>query len=394
MSRKAGLKSPAFLFKVVHPMLGLYLHIPFCLRKCHYCDFVITTQRSTQDRERFFRALEKEIVYARSQYGRLHFNTLYLGGGTPSELSGEEMKRLMALLRESFDFESDCETTCEMNPENADQERLEIYFQLGINRISLGVQAFQDRLLKDMGRSHSADDVAHVVRLLRKIGYKNISMDLICRLPDQTLQDMAESLKKILEFQPEQMTLYDLQVHPHTVYGVKQAGGELKLPDEEHHLQMVELAEERLVQAGYHHYEIANFAKPGFESRHNLIYWNNQEYLGLGPGAYSYLQGCRYQWAGSAASYLEKCEKGHWQPEVKDVLTEEEKEMETFLTGLRLTRGILLSQFKTIRNHLENKVQPFIELGHVAREGDLIRLTRSGRFLAENIMMELSLEKV
>ncbi|HLD49928.1 MAG TPA: coproporphyrinogen-III oxidase family protein, partial [bacterium] len=202
-------------------MRGLYVHIPFCLKKCHYCNFVITTKRTEGFRARFFQALLKEIKQAREKYGRLCFDTLYLGGGTPSALTAEEMGPLIEALRRDFDFMAGHEITCEVNPGDVDRAKLETYRSLGINRISLGVQAFQDPLLKDMGRPHTVADTLETWRLLRDLGFNNISFDLINGLPSQTIEYFEDSLRKTIELEAEQLSLYDLDVHEKTVYGLR-----------------------------------------------------------------------------------------------------------------------------------------------------------------------------
>lgn len=364
-------------------MRGLYLHLPFCLKKCHYCNFVITTKRTAGFRERFFRALFGEIAHSREKYGRLGFDTLYLGGGTPSALSAEEMETLIETLRRDFDFSAGHEFTCEVNPGDVDRSKLEIYRSLGINRISLGVQAFQDSLLEDMGRPHTTADTLETWRLLRDLGFDNISFDLINGLPAQSVENFEDSLRKTIELEAAQLSLYDLDVHEKTVYGLRRREGRLSLPEEEKRAEMFTRAGELMTAAGYVNYEISTFAKPGFESRHNLGYWHNQEYLGLGPGAFSYLEGIRFQFAPDVSRYLEKCEAGDWRPDSADELTAEKKEIETLLTGLRLQKGISIDQFVLIRSSLEAKLAEIQPQGLIAREGSHIRLSPRGRFLAE-----------
>lgn len=371
-------------------MRGLYVHIPFCLKKCHYCNFVITTKRTEGFRARFFQALQKEIEQAREKYGRLGFDTFYLGGGTPSALTAEEMGSLIEGLRAAFDFAPGYEFTCEVNPGDVDRAKLEAYRSLGINRISLGTQAFQDSLLKDMGRPHTVADTLETWELLRDLGFKNISFDLINGLPSQTLENFEDSLRKTIELEAAQLSLYDLDVHEKTVYGLRRRDGKLPVPDEEKRAEMFTRAGELMSAAGYVQYEISTFAKPGFESRHNLGYWHNQEYLGLGPGAFAYLNGERYQFAPDVNRYLEKCEAGDWQPDTSETLTEDKKELETLLTGLRLRQGIDLDQFTIIRPSLEEKLAKIQPHALMEREGSQIRLSSRGRFLAESVFSLLA----
>lgn len=366
---------------------GLYLHIPFCHERCHYCDFVLTTNRTDTSRERFFSALEQEIRAARERYGKLRFDTLYFGGGTPSTLSPAEMTRIVKQLRDTFEFPFRYEFTCETNPEDVTEEKFRAYRDLGINRISLGAQSFNDSLLKAMGRNHDARQIEKALIDLRRAGFENVSLDLIIKLPGQTVQDVEHSLERAIAFKVYQVSVYDLDVHASTVYGDQARKGTLDLPGEETHKEMFEAVVNRLTANKYVQYELTNFAKPGFESEHNLIYWYNQEYLGLGPGAFSYLAGVRYQFALTLDRYLKKCEAGDWSRDVEDVISEEKKEIETLLTGLRLKEGVTLGQFKIIRDSLDRKSE---ELGDVLeKEEGRIRLSTRGRFVADSVLAQL-----
>ncbi len=365
---------------------GLYVHIPFCLQKCHYCDFVITTKRAGSDRRSFIDSLKNEAKHAAHKYGRLDFQTLYFGGGTPSALSGEETAEILAALRGLFDLQPGCETTLEVNPGDVDAEKLLAFRDLGFNRISLGVQAFQDELLRDMGRPHTHAETLRTISLLLSAGFGNVSFDLIAGLPGQSVQQFRESLAGVVAHGASQLSLYDLDVHEKTVYGRRRRESRLPVPDEDRRAEMFALAVETMTGAGYAHYEISTFAKPGFESRHNLLYWKNQEYLGLGPGAYSYLGGVRYQFAPDVRAWLEKCGKCDWAPAQADHLTEEEKEKETLFTGLRLSEGVDLGNFKVIRDRVERKLKEPEARELFTREGTRVSMTLRGRFLAEKAL--------
>lgn len=295
----------------------------------------------------------------------------------------------MELLRREFHFNSEGEWTCEVNPGDVDAGKLAVYRELGINRISLGAQTFNDSLLKDMGRLHTAQQTVETVRQARQCGFENISLDLMIAIPAQTLEDVREAVRQTIALNAAQAAVFDLDVADPTVYGFRRRRGQLNFPAEELHQAMMTLIEEDLTRSGYRHYELTNFARTGFESRHNLIYWNNREYLGLGPGAFSYMEGVRYQFSADVNRYLAKCGREDWTRDIEDRLSPEEKEFETLLTGLRLAEGIDLDHFEIIRRRVEEKAKALTDSGLVERRGSRLALTRPGRFLSDRIFSEL-----
>ena len=320
-------------------------------------------------------------------------------GGTPSCLSIPEIDRLVTEIRSAFEFKEKYEFTCEFNPGDGDEAKLERLHALGINRISLGCQAFQDKILKRLGRRHTVKNIVETIAKIRQTGrlatqasladsqagIENISFDLMLRLPGQTVRDFRESVQKCVELGASQVSLYDLEVHEKTPFVKLQKEGKLELPGEEEHARMYESAIEILTHAGYEHYEISNFAKSGFASRHNLIYWHNQEYLGLGPGAFTYLNGTRSQFAPDLALYLEKCEAQDWKNDIEDKLSENEKEIETLVTGLRLMEGVRPEAFSRIYPALRERLHTLCEEGLMEKSGENVRLTTRGKFLSEDV---------
>jgi putative oxygen-independent coproporphyrinogen III oxidase len=373
-------------------MRALYIHIPFCRTRCHYCNFVTTADQSPDLRSLFFEAVSQEIKHARDHYGPLSFDTFYLGGGTPSSLSIPELQRLVEEVHAAFQFEKGYEFTCEFNPGDGDEPKLEALREMGVNRISLGCQSFRDEILQRLGRRHTVRDIGETVAKIHAAGMRNISFDLMLRLPGQTVEDFRDSVKKCIELDASQVSLYDLEVHEETPFGRTQKEGNLDLPEEEAHARMYESAIEILTGAGYEHYEISNFARPGFASRHNRIYWHNQEYLGVGPGAFTYLNGTRSQFASDLDRYLEKCEVLDWKPDVADKLSEEEKETETLVTGLRLCEGVALDSFPKIYPALKDRLKTLCDEGLLEIVGEKTRLTARGKFLSEDVFAFL-LEK-
>ncbi|MDD5226144.1 MAG: radical SAM family heme chaperone HemW [Candidatus Omnitrophica bacterium] len=373
-------------------MRGLYIHIPFCKTRCHYCNFVTTAEHSADLRERFFKALSAEIKHACEHAGSLLFDTLYLGGGTPSGLSIPELKRLVEEVRGTFEFKNGYEFTCEFNPGDGDETKLRALRELGVNRISLGCQSFQDTILQRLGRRYTVRNIVETVEKIRRTGISNISFDLMLRLPGQTVEDFRNSVRECIGLKASQVSLYDLEVHEETPFGQFQKEGKLDLPSEEDHARMYESAIEMLTGAGYEHYEISNFAKPGLASRHNLIYWHNQEYLGLGPGAFTYLNGIRSQFAPDLKRYLEKSEVADWKNDIEDKLSEEEKETETLVTGLRLCEGVALASFPKIYPALQKRFKMLCADGLMEIFGERVSLTSRGKFLSEDVFASL-LEK-
>ena len=366
-------------------MRGLYIHIPFCETRCHYCNFVTTAKHTPNLRKWFFQSLAAEIKHAREHYGQLSFDTVYLGGGTPSCLKIPEIESLIAEVHAAFEFKNGYEFACEFNPGDSDEAKLRALSKSGVNRISLGCQTFKDEILQRLGRRHQVQDIMETVAKVRQAGIQNVSFDLMLRLPGQTVEDFRDSVCRCIGLGASQVSLYDLEIHAETRFGQLQKDGKLDLPPEEEHARMYEGAIELLTGAGYEHYEISNFARPGLASRHNLIYWHNQEYLGLGPGAFTYLDGIRSQFASDLARYLEKCKALDWKNDTKDHLSAEDQETETLVTGLRLREGMRPAMFSKIFPALRGRLNTLCEEGLMERSGENVRLTDRGKRLSEDV---------
>ncbi len=382
----------------VHPqagynpsMKGLYIHIPFCAKKCHYCDFVIALAGTVSKHERFLDALSAEINHRASDFKGIKFDTLYLGGGTPSALDTRQTRRLFGMIAENFSFKKTAEKACEVNPGDVTEEKAALYLEAGICRISLGAQSFDDGTLKRINRAHTSGQIGDSFRILRKAGFKNISLDLILSLPGQTIGEVHDSLKKLLELGPKHVSLYELTVEERTVFGRLQKKGKLDLPKEESSLEMLMFARDFLKTNGFRHYELLNYAKPGFESRHNLLYWANEEYLGLGPGAFSYVRGRRFQYSATYESYLEKVERGDWMAHEEEVLSAEKKRVESFLLALRLTEGAQVERFKDLIPKMQTTLSRLVGQGLLSADHKSIQFTAKGQLFAETVFAELSL---
>lgn len=371
-------------------MVGLYIHIPFCTRKCHYCNFVTAPSRPAPARGVFLDALEREApLRAADVWGQI-FDTVYLGGGTPSTLDADEFERLFGILRANFRWKRDAEITCEANPEDMDADKAALLMALGVNRVSLGAQSFHDRTLKRLNRSHDAAGIESSFRLLRGAGFVNINLDLILSLPGEPWDSARASLERLAELGPEHVSLYELSVEDKTVFGRLKGRGELELPDEEEQFEILSRARAFLRENGYAHYELLSYARPDRQSRHNLLYWANEPTLGLGPGAYSYFGLTRWRFSGSYRQYLAKVASGDWTNEEEETLSAEKKEVESFLLALRLSEGASLERFGTVAKRLGAQVRELTEKGLLELSGQRLRLTERGQFLAETVFAELS----
>ncbi|MBI4051725.1 MAG: radical SAM family heme chaperone HemW [Elusimicrobia bacterium] len=356
---------------------GLYIHIPFCSVKCYYCDFVAFSGQGNST-TRYLKALQKEM----GSYKGAFVDTLYIGGGTPTELNAEELKFLLDSVQNHFgsirDFQ---ESTLEANPESLSRDKVDLLKSYDMNRISLGLQATQDRLLRILGRQHTYDDFILVYGNLRRLGFKNLNVDLMFGLPEQFLADFRQSLEQVCDLGPEHVSLYGLQVEEKTVF--KKRGYRV---EEEESREMYQEALERLTQAGYRHYEISNFAKPGYESVHNQIYWRDEEYVGLGCGATSYRGGVRKTNTGRLNLYLNRMEEGISPAEEEERLEGKEKLGETILLGLRMLSGLRLSE--RMKAEFHEQWQDLQGKGLIFFEDSKVRLSSEGLFLANRVFRE------
>ena len=368
-------------------MLGLYLHIPFCSSICNYCNFNRGLFESGL-KDRYVAALEQEITA--SGHGE-PVDTIFFGGGTPSLLDPAEIARLIAASRKAFDVTADAEVTLETNPETSTTERMEGFRDAGVNRVSFGVQSFREPELKRLGRVHSAERARGAVREARAAGFDNISLDLMMWLPQQSAADWRESVDALIEVAPEHASLYLLELYPNAPLKeeMARAGWSLAPDDDAAEMYLWSLA--RLGRAGYGQYEISNVARPGRASRHNLKYWQDGEWLGLGCGAHSTRNGARWKNVSSADEYISRLQRGHSVVADRRELTRESQLEEALFTGLRLAEGLDLDivgqRYGTDAwARYEAALQPALEAGLAIREGGRLRLSRDGMLLANEIL--------
>ena len=331
-----------------------YLHIPFCRRRCYYCDFAISVvgDRPLTDNSNivtdYINYLCQEISATPSTDTPLQ--TIFFGGGTPSLLPVKQLAQVIDTLQQQFDITPDAEISIEIDPNTFNQEKLQGYLDCGINRVSLGIQTFDEKLLQICGRSHTVKDIFQAIDIIKKLSIKNFSLDLITGLPHQTLEQCQASLETAIEINPPHLSCYDLVVEPVTVFGKKYQPGEKPLPTDETTAAMYRLTQKFLTSKGYQHYEISNYAQPGYQCRHNRIYWENKPYYGFGMGAASYVENKRYtrprtrreyyNWVkeGAVIDVSETSNSGLGSAEARS-----DRLLETLMLGLRLAEGVNLS---------------------------------------------------
>lgn len=334
--------------------LEIYIHIPFCVKKCAYCDF-LSAPSTEEERERYVNLLCEEIAASSVRAKEYEVVTVFFGGGTPSILKGEQIERILKVLRESFVIAENAEITLEMNPGTVTGEKLEIYKRAGINRLSIGLQSVHNEELKMLGRIHTYEEFLESYHMAREAGFDNMNVDLISAIPGQTVESWKRTLSTILELQPEHISAYSLILEPGTpfyeLYAKENDKAEKLLPDEDAERQMYRQTRVMLKEAGYERYEISNYSRPGYECRHNLGYWNRVPYLGFGIGAASLVpqemsvkgKMCRYSNPDNIEEY-QKC----FLDKFKGEPLEREDEMEEFMfLGLRKTSGVLKGQFRS-----------------------------------------------
>ena len=368
-------------------MLGLYLHIPFCSAICNYCNFNRGLFESGL-KDRYVSALEREIRAA----GRGEaVDTIFFGGGTPSLLEPAEIGQLIRACRDSFDVALDAEITLETNPETSSAERMEQFRAGGVNRVSFGVQSFREEELKRLGRIHSASRARLAVTEARSAGVDNVSLDLMMWLPQQTQAHWQESVDALIEVGPEHASLYMLELYPNAPLKEDMARSGWSLAPDDDAADMYLWSLDRLADAGYEQYEISNVARPNRPSRHNLKYWQDGEWLGLGCGAHSTRAGVRWKNVSATEEYIRRVGAG--EPPVSETrqLSGAERMEEALFTGLRLTDGIDLARVTNrygsdVWTRYGEALMPFVQDGLVIREGSRLRLSRNGMLVANEIL--------
>lgn len=366
-------------------ILELYIHIPFCIRKCRYCDFLSAPQ-DEETRERYVEALLREISAHRDKRESYEVSTVFFGGGTPSVLSPSQVKRIFEALQDSFAIHPDAEISMEANPGTVTEEKLRTYRACGINRISFGLQSADNEELRLLGRIHTYEEFEENFRLARKCGFDNINVDLMSAIPRQTMDSLERTLAKVISLGPEHISAYSLIVEEGTpffnLYG-ERGPLESELPGEEEERQMYYRTKEMLAEAGYQRYEISNYATQGKECRHNLGYWERANYLGLGLGSSSLMDNVRFRNTEDLEFYLKNSGSPKSIQRERAELSVKEQMEEFIFLGLRKMEGISAEEFKAcfhrdIKEVYEKQIDHLMREGLLWRRGDRIFLTEKG----------------
>lgn len=366
-----------------------YIHIPFCEHICHYCDFNKVFLKG-QPVDEYLDALEKEIQMTTIQSPVNKLDTIFVGGGTPTSLNPAQLERLCSIITKHLPFSPDAEFTFEANPGDLSIEKYRVLKEAGVNRLSFGVQTFDDELLALIGRTHRAKEVFESVETAKKVGFENISVDLMYSLPSQTTESFKRTLEHAFSLDIQHFSGYSLIIEPKTVFYNLSKKGKLPLPGEDTEADMYHMLMDEMHRHGFRQYEISNFAKPGYESRHNLTYWNNEEYFGFGAGAHSYVRGARISNVGPLKKYLNLIQTEQLPIFEQHVVTESEMKEEHMFLGLRKTSGINRNTFRLKYGIdpvalFKQEITDLLERELIKVTEDRVSLTRKGLFLGNEV---------
>lgn len=367
--------------------IGLYVHIPFCLKKCNYCDFCSYTDVEDDLRRRYIDALIEEI-HSYKKTPKIKANTVFFGGGTPTLLTCRELSNILSSIRETFDVVPESEITMEMNPKTANQEKLADFYKLGVNRISIGMQSIHENELKKLGRIHNYNDFLLAFNTAKQAGFNNISVDIMYGIPEQTKESFKETIDTVLLLKPQHISVYGLILEENTPFWSLRS--ELPLPSEDDECDMYYYVADALGKAGYSHYEISNYSQPGYSSRHNLKYWHCGEYIGFGLSAYSYFNGERFGNAASFEEYFQNKETKYY----REKISVSDREYEYAMLALRLKEGISLKKYsnafgKKFTDGREEILRKYIDTGNIILTDEKLMLTEKGFYISNTILTDL-----
>lgn len=376
--------------------LGIYIHIPFCKQKCYYCDFVSYSNKCSEVKE-YIESLKKEIE--EFDFSNYKVTSIYIGGGTPSYIDSIYIVEILSELKEKLKCNliefKDIEITIEVNPGTVDTKKLNDYKKSGINRLSIGLQSTKNDILKKIGRIHTYQEFLEIYKLARETGFKNINIDLMIGIPGQKIGDLKNTLQDIIKLEPEHISVYSLIIEENTPIEKMLENGKIKLPDEDLERNMYWYVKNTLELNGYNHYEISNFAKLGKESRHNLNCWNQEEYIGFGVAAHSYLNGIRFSNTINVEEYIQHLENNRKEEniQIEESQSLEDKKNEFMMLGFRKIQGVDIARFKEkfIDNPIflyREKLNKLVEEGLIEVDLNHIKLTNKGIDLANLVFEE------
>ncbi len=369
-------------------MAGIYIHIPFCRKRCHYCDFFKSTDFSLKSR--LLAGIKLELEYRAPELAHEEIFTIYLGGGTPSALLPDELNGILHTIRQNYAVSPEAEITMEANPDDLNQANLTALRKMGYNRLSMGIQSFAESDLKLMNRRHGVMQAVQSVKWAKNAGFSNLSIDLIYGLPNQTLEEWERNVRIAVELNVQHISAYNLTYHEGTVFYDQLKKGVLKELPDELSVQQFETLIRILKEAGFEHYEISNFCQPGFYSQHNSSYWKSKKYLGIGPSAHSFDLETRRWNVSSIAKYLQGLENGESYSET-EILSEQDRYNDYIITGLRTIWGIseeyIREEFsETYFAHYQKTKHNNMESGHVSFLSGKVCLSPEGLFISDKIM--------
>lgn len=376
--------------------LGIYIHIPFCKQKCYYCDFVSYSNKCSEVKE-YIESLKEEIE--EFDFSNYKVTSIYIGGGTPSYIDSIYIVEILSELKEKLKCNliefKDIEITIEVNPGTVDTKKLNDYKKSGINRLSIGLQSTKNDILKKIGRIHTYQEFLEIYKLARETGFKNINIDLMIGIPGQKIGDLKNTLQDIIKLEPEHISVYSLIIEENTPIEKMLENGEIKLPDEDLERNMYWYVKNTLELNGYNHYEISNFAKLGKESRHNLNCWNQEEYIGFGVAAHSYLNGIRFSNTINVEEYIQHLENNRKEEniQIEESQSLEDKKNEFMMLGFRKIQGVDIARFKEkfIDNPIflyRENLNKLVEEGLIEVDLNHIKLTNKGIDLANLVFEE------
>ena len=375
-------------------MAGIYIHIPFCNKACHYCDFHFSTDQ--RYRKVLIESICAEIDLRAPYLNEAVVETIYFGGGTPSLLTEAELQKIFVALQQTFPIKKGAEITLEANPEDISREKISFLREMGVNRLSIGIQSFQDETLQKLNRSHSGKQAAVSLEIAQEGGLSNLNADLIFAIPGRSMEQLKEDVSTLLRFQPKHISAYGLTIEEKTVFGKWSSMGKFKAVSDEDNANEFEYLMSTLPEAGLEQYEISNYAMKGFESKHNSSYWRQVPYLGLGPGAHSFDGKSRQINISNNAGYMSALQDGKsfWTTEV---LTQKDHLNEYLLTSLRTREGCSLDYLERTFNHNlwnlhQDYLQNLMDSGKIMIKNHVLFLTPSGKLIADEITRDVFVE--